>query len=399
MKTVKNCTAGIAVLLCILICIYALTLYLKFTPDEEPEILEDGTEEELPSKLEQFLDSNVNAEEHLTLALMLAVSAFIGFVLEKLPALGMLSSACTLAYSLTMLRFEALPKFPRTVVVLCIAHAAGAIFYAATSERGRKSFLGLNSAASGALLCNTAAIGISIYLYRVLNSFGSTEEKIAEIKEAGIVVSAKLAAIPDFIDMMHRTLQVRGVAQARRLLSDVSKQYPDRGIIDDTHMTYAAEESTLYLKLAILLFGVVILAFVFRRRAWIGACLCAIPTLSIFGSIMNDKLSTMTLTLLTLTFIASIGAYAAYQREGAPALVDEDGEEIESADEDDPLPEELPASDAEDDSEGDLVTDWECSKLDYFYENPAPAPISESERDEYLEIEGEADGDQEKDPE
>ena len=114
---------------------------------------------------------------------------------------------------------------------------------------------------------------------------------------------------------------------------------------------------------------------------------------------MNDKLSTMTLTLLTFTFIASIGAYAAYQREGAPALVDEDGEEIEIADDDDPLPEELPASDAEDDSEGDLVTDWECSKLDYFYEKPAPAPISESERDEYLEIEGEADGDQEKDSE
>ena len=78
-------------------------------------------------------------------------------------------------------------------------------------------------------------------------------------------------------------------------------------------------------------------------------------------------------------------------------LVDEDGEEIEITDEDDPLPEEIPASDAEDDIAGELVTDWECSKLDYFYEKPAPDPVSDSERDEYLEIEGENDGDQKED--
>lgn len=396
MKTVKNCTAGIAVLLCVLICIYTLTLYLKFTP-EEPEILEDGTEEEVPGKLEQFLEKNVNAKEHLNLAMLLMISALVGFLLEKLPALGMLSSSVALSYALTMMRFSALPKFPRTVVVLCIAHTAGAVFYAATSERGKRSKLGINSAATGALLCNTAAIGISLYLYRALASFGSAEEKLEEMKEAGLVISEKFAAIPDVIDMIYRTFQVRGTAQARMLLSDLAKQYSDKGIIEDTHLTYVGEEYSLYLKLAILIFGVAVLTLVFHRRAWVGACLCALPTLSIFASIMNDKLSTMTLTLLTLTFIAWIGAFAAYQREGAPALVDANGEELEVTDEDDPLPEEIPASDAEDDAAGDLVTDWECSKLDYFYEKPEPAPALESERDEYLEIEGESDGDQKED--
>ena len=70
---------------------------------------------------------------------------------------------------------------------------------------------------------------------------------------------------------------------------------------------------------------------------------------------------------------------------------------IEITDEDDPLPEEIPTSDADDDSAGELVTDWECSKLDYFYERPEPTPVSESERDEYLEIEGESNGDQKED--
>ena len=223
MKTVKNCTAGIAVLLCVLICIYTLTLYLKFTP-EEPEILEDGTEEEVPGKLEQFLEKNVNAKEHLNLAMLLMISALVGFLLEKLPALGMLSSSVALSYALTMMRFSALPKFPRTVVVLCIAHTAGAVFYAATSERGKRSKLGINSAATGALLCNTAAIGISLYLYRALASFGSAEEKLEEMKEAGLVISEKFAAIPDVIDMIYRTFQVRGTAQARMLLSDLAKK-------------------------------------------------------------------------------------------------------------------------------------------------------------------------------
>lgn len=131
MKTVKNFTSGIAVLLCIFICIYVLTLYLKFNP-EEPDILPDGTTEEVPGKIEQFLDANINTEEHLTLCFLLAISAAAGFILEKVPAFGVLTSAAAFSYALTMMRFEALPKFPRTVVVLSFVHAAGALFYAAT---------------------------------------------------------------------------------------------------------------------------------------------------------------------------------------------------------------------------------------------------------------------------
>lgn len=397
-KTVKNFTSGIAVLLCIFICIYVLTLYLKFTP-EEPEILEDGTVEEIPGKLEQFLDANINTEEHLTLCFLLAISAAAGFILEKVPAFGMLTSAAALSYALTMMRFEALPKFPRTVVVLSMAHAAGAIFYAATSERGKRSFLGLNSAASGALLCNAAAVGISLYVYRILYAFNGVTEKLEALAEDGFIIGTKIAAIPDVMDMVWHMHEKHGIQRARRFLNEISKQYETKGIAEDMQMTYVGEEYSVYLKLAILIFGVLILTLVFRRRAWVGACLCAIPAICAFNNIMYSRMSTYTLTLLVLTVMSAIGAFAAYQREGAPALVGEDGEEIEIEEDDDPLPEEIPASDAEDDIEGESVTDWECSKLDYFYQPPAPEPVSDSERDEYLEIEGESDGDQKKDTE
>jgi hypothetical protein len=154
----------------------------------------------------------------------------------------------------------------------------------------------------------------------------------------------------------------------------------------------------VYSKLAILIFGIVILSLVFRRRAFIGACLSAIPPIYIFGNIMYDKLSSGTLILLTLTAFGAIGAFAAYQREGAPALVDANGDEIEIEDDDDPDESEIPATDGEDDTENEDLPDWECDKLDYFYEKPKYEPTPE-ERDEYLEIEEKNDGDQKEDSE
>ena len=115
MRNVKNITAGVAILLCIFICIYLLTLYLKFTPDE-PKLLEDGTYEEIYGKIKQFIDSDVNIKEHLFLVFLLAISAAVGFLLPKLPAFGMVTSALALSYALTMLRFDALPKFPMSVI-------------------------------------------------------------------------------------------------------------------------------------------------------------------------------------------------------------------------------------------------------------------------------------------
>ncbi len=396
MKTVKNFTSGIAVMLCVFICIYVLTLYLKFTP-EEPEMLEDGTMEELPGKLEQFLDSNINTEEHINLVFLLAISAAAGFVLEKVPAFGMFTSACALAYAMTMYRFEALPKFPNSIVILCIAHAAGALFYAATSERGRKhSFLGMSSAASGGIICNLAALGITAYICPILSRFSEVTEKVELLEEEGIMISTKLASIPDVVDMIWRVFERHGSYEARSMLNEISKQYTTKGIAEKMQMTYVGEEFSVYLKLGILLFGIIILALAFRRRAWVGALISAIPPIYIFGNMMFDKISTSTLTLLILTLFGAIGAYAAYQREGEPALVDESGEEIEIPDEDDPLPEEIPQSDGEDDAQGDAVTDWECEKLDYFYEKPKPEPeeITPEERDEYLEIEEDHNGDQ-----
>jgi hypothetical protein len=102
--------------------------------------------------------------------------------------------------------------------------------------------------------------------------------------------------------------------------------------------------------------------------------------------------------LLTLTAFGAIGAFAAYQREGAPALVDSNGDEIEIEDDDDPDESEIPATDGEDDTENEDLPDWECDKLDYFYEKPKYEPTPE-ERDEYLEIEEKNDGDQKEDSE
>ena len=401
MKTAKNFTAGVALLLCIFVCIYVLTLYLKFKP-EEPEILDDGTVEEVPGKIEQFLDSDINIKEHITLAFLLAFSAAAGFMLGKVPAFGMFTAAITLAYALTMLRYDALPKFPMTVISLCSVHAAGAVFYAATSERGREhSFLRINSAATGAMLCQTAALGVVAYICPILDRVASLAEKVSTLSEHSINVNVRLVALPNVLDFIWRAYENGGQEKARLALTHFTNQYEVEGIQKLFEQTYVGEEFSVYIKLGILLFAAIILSLAFRKRPIVGACLSALPVLYVFGNMMYDKISTATLILLALTLFGAIGAFAAYQRDGAPALVGADGEEIEVLEDDDPTEDELPACDAEDDTEGDSVTDWECDKLDYFYERPVPTPeptepmteeISSEERDEYLDIEGDKDG-------
>ena len=389
MRNVKNITAGVAILLCIFICIYLLTLYLKFTPDET-KLLDDGSYEDIDGKIKQFLDSDGNIKEHLNLVFLLALSAAAGFLLEKLPAFGMVTSALPLSYALTMLRFDALPKFPMSVITLCLVHAAGAIFFAATSERGKRSFLGLGSAASGGMICNITAIALCAYICPILQRFAEIEEKIEILKENNLILSTRIAAIPDVVDMIWRAFENHGTEKAREALTSIIKQYKGDGVEAAFAGTYLAEEFPVYLRLAILLFGIVILSLVFRRRAFVGSILSVIPPIYIFGNMMYDQISTATLILLTLTLFGAIGAFAAYQREGMPALVDGSGDELETADEDDPTPDEIPANDAEDGAENENLPDWECDKLDYFYEKPKyepePEQISPEERDEYLDI-------------
>lgn len=398
MRSVKNITAGVAIVLCVLICIYLLTLYLKFTP-EEPKLLSDGTYEEVDGAIKQFLDKNVGAEEHLKLVLLLALSAFVGFVFEKRPAFGMLTSVCALAYALTLFSYEGLPKYPMTVISLCLVHTVGAVFFAATSERGKKSLLGINSAAAGGILCNAAAFFTVFSVARTLGKLCDVAEKIELLKENGITVTTKLAIVPDTVEMIWRAFETHGLEKAREVLHTFNKQYETQGVAEQVELSYVAEEYKAYLILAVIIGLALILSLLLRKLPGVVAFVSAIPAIYLFGNILFAKMTTSTLAILALTLASAIGAFAAAQRHGMPALVDDNGDEIEISDEDDE--DEPRKTDAEDGAENEDLPDWECDKLDYFYEKPKyePVEITPEERDEYLEIEENDDGDQKKDSE
>lgn len=402
MRSVKNITAGVAVVLCVLICIYVATLYLKFKP-EEPKVLSDGTVEEVDGAIKQFLDSDVHAKEHLKLVILLAFSAFVGFVFEKRPAFGMLTSVLALAYALTLFSFEGLPKYPMTVVSLCLVHTVGAIFFAATSERGGKSFLRVNSAAAGGLLCNAAAFFTVSSVARTLGGLCEIDEKLQYLSEQGVTVTTKLAIVPDTVNMLLRTFENHGLEKAREVLYIFNKQYTTDGVAEKIDLSYFAGEYTAYMVLTAVLAVTVLLSFLFRKRTGFVAFLSAIPAFCVFGNILFAKMSTLSLAILAMTLSAAIGAFATSQRNGMPALVDENGDELEIEDEDDPDEDELPKTDAEDGAENEDLPDWECDKLDYFYQkpkyDPEPEEITPEERDEYLEIEEQDDGDQKEDTE
>ena len=386
--------------LCVLICIYVATLYLKFTP-EEPKVLSDGTVEEVDSAIKQFIDSDVKAKEHLVLVFILGISAFVGLVLEKAPSLGMLTSVTALAYALTLFNFEGLPKFPMTVISLCLVHASGAVFFAATSERGKRSLLGANSAATGGILCNAAAFFATAYVARILGMLCEIDDKIEYLKENGITVTTKLAIVPETVEMLVRTFDNHGIEKARDVLYTFNKQYTADGVAEKIDLSFSAGEYNAYAILMAVLALTVLLSFIFRKKAGFVAFLSALTATYAFGNVLFGKMSTASLAILAMTIFAAIGAFAAAQREGMPALVDENGDELEIDDDDEE--DEPRKTDAEDGAENEDLPDWECDKLDYFYKKPQydpdPDDITPEERDEYLEIEEKNDGDQKEDSE
>lgn len=402
MRSVKNITAGVAVVLCVLICIYVATLYLKFTPDE-PKVFSDGTVEEVDSAIKQFIDSDANAKEHLILVALLGFSALVSFVLEKFPSFGMLTSVSALAYALTLFNFEGLPKYPMTVISLCLVHVAGAIFFAATSERGKRSFLKANSATMGGLFCNAAAFMTVASIARILGRLCEIDEKLKYLEENGITVITKFAIVPETVEMLVRTFDNHGLEKAREVLYTFGKQYATDGVAEKIDLSFSAGEYNSYMILTAILAVTVLLSFLFRKKPGFVAFLSVIPAVYAFGSIFFERMSTAPLAILVMTLCAAIGSFAAAQREGMPALVDENGDEIEIEDEDDPDEDELPRTDAEDGAENEDLPDWECDKLDYFYQkpkcDPEPEEITPEERDEYLEIEENDDGDQKEDSE
>ncbi len=388
--------------LCVLICIYIATLYLKFTP-EEPKILSDGTVEEVDGAIKQFFDSDIHAKEHLNLVILLALSAFVGFVFEKRPAFGMLTSVIALAYALTLFRFEGLPKFPMTVVSLCLVHAVGALFFAATSERGKKSLLKINSATAGGILCNAAALFTSISVARILKRLCDVAEDVEYLGENGITVTTKLAIVPDTVEMLKRTFENHGLEKAREVLLMFNRQYATEGVAEKIDLAYESGEYKTYIILAVVIGIALVLSLILKKLPGLVAFVSAIPAFYVFGCILYAKMSIATLAIFALTLAAAIGAFAASQRDGMPAIVDENGDELEFEDEDDPDEDELPKTDAEDGAENEDLPDWECDKLDYFYQkpkyDPEPEEITPEKRDEYLEIEENDDGDQKEDTE
>ena len=300
MRSVKNITAGVAVVLCLLICIYLLTLYMKFTP-EEPKVLSDGTVEEVDGAIKQFLDKNVNAKEHLKLVLLLAVSAFVGFVFEKIPSLGMLTSVYALSYALTLFRFEGLPKFPMTVISLCLVHVVGAIFFAATSERGKKSLLGINSAAAGGMLCNAAALFSVLSVARILKRLCDVADTVEYLKENGVIITTKLSIVPDTVEMLLRVFENHGLEKAREVLHTFNMQYAVEGVAEKIELGYKGEEYKAYVILAVIIGVSLILSLILKKMPGLAALVSAIPAFYVFGNILFAKMSSSTLAIFALT--------------------------------------------------------------------------------------------------
>lgn len=361
MKTVKNITCGIAICLAVLITIYLLTAFVKFKPDEG-DVLEDGTVEEVDGAIEQFLDSNIKYEEHLNLIILLLISAAVGLALEKLPSLGVISSAVALCYALTLLRLDELDKYPMTIVILTLTHTAGAMIYAATAtvdEQKRRPLF--SPASSAAVLLSTGALAVGSYVVFLQHQATKTAEYVEIMAQDILTISPRLTTIPHVIESAYRVFTMHGAEEARMVLVTSLNEFEAGTLRAELANTINADEMTTYLKLVIILLATIVFSLVLRRFSRIVAAISFIPPLYAFLSLMNDSFTSATLVLLTLTTAAAICAFSAIGHKERASLVDADGNEL-PFDEWDEDEEHID----DDDHDSDTVSDEEAEGLDFF---------------------------------
>ena len=305
MKPAKSFTDGLAILLAVLLLIYLLTCYIKYNPGEEA-LLEE-------SKLTLFFESSVHYRQHLYLTLMLSMSVAVGMILRKRPGFCLLFSCAPLCYALTMYASKDLTVHPMIIILGCLAHTAGSIFFAAAEDRR----LGKNFLSNGGLLCTLSALALSTACTVRQSAAASVASIVKEMETAGINLPSKIHSNTDVIRRIYDLYIRRGTSYASGMAGDYSREFEAEGIKLYYLGSIKGEQLSVYIRLSLILFGLAVLWFFLRRRhRGLAALIAFIPPVYLFINLLFDRVSAMPLMLMALTLIAAVCAAADFDQHG-----------------------------------------------------------------------------------
>ena len=331
MKRIKLFADGLAILLAVLLLIYLLTCYVKYTPSDE--LLKDK------SKIKLFFDNNLAYRIYFFIILTLCFSALVGTVLRKLPYLCVLASVIPLCYVITVYAAGSLSYHPSLVIIFTLFHAVGTVFFAAGEDRNRP---GKHYTALGGMLCQFSALAVTVFCTVKQYAIASVADQIKELEDAGIYIAVKLKSSPDLIRRIYTVFLSLGTDSARSMETDFARDLD----VEATQMYFLnsldSEQAGTYLALSIMLAIICAAWFLLRNRSRrIASLLTLIPPVYLFICLENDKLSAMPLMLMTLTLFSAVCALTDSEEYGKlPVFVTErqtfEEEEAERAAEGDP---------------------------------------------------------------
>jgi len=305
MKYIRGFAVGLLTTLSILTTIYLLVTYVKFNPDAESL--------ETASKLTLFMKKAQFNKDYFTIVFLTALSAFSGVIFKKKPAVAILVTALSFSYILQLYDYTQLTKRPMVIIIM--TGCALALFIAAAAVDDRfTSKRSLSGAGCSLTLFAFIISGVcNIFEYRVY----SVADKLDDISEAGISLADKVRVVPEFVKMIWLSLQSGGEETAREAYYVISKQLKLDYMKGEFFKTLNPEDFPLCASLTVLIFGSLILTFVFsRKNHLITALISAVPLVWAVTVLFKDRFNTLPLPVILLLASAFVCFIAEYDQIG-----------------------------------------------------------------------------------
>lgn len=317
----KSFTDGLAIFLAILIAIYLMVGFIK---------LDNGKSEPMKAaeKVEKLLDT-ASYRVYINIMLMLVLSAAVGIILRRLPWLGIPAAALPLFYELFLLSEKLLTKYPTGVILFTAAHAAGAIAYAALSDRRGMTVC---STAFGGAIAALMGAGVSAYVAVLSGRVTAFADTLATIRTRGVIIPDAVKPIRGAVGRIYSVCLTEGEQSARSLSSEYLESLGKSGARAAFFGSVEGDEMRTYIGIAVLFFGAAVLGFVLAARhfgtlAGIAAC---IPGAVTAVMLANERLSAGGIILLAASVLAAACFAAPTSAETAEDASNEEDEQTDA---------------------------------------------------------------------
>ena len=293
MKLLRAFTAGVALLLAVLIVIFLLTLYVKFKPDEKK--IENGI-----SKPVQFVKSSQLNRDLVRITFFLVLSAAAALIFKRQPQICLTISVLLLAYDAQLIVNGQLTKRPMAITVLILAHVISAFALCAgrKGDDGRRAARGAGFAILGCSFVSAA------YVLRYQRLMLRSSMLTAVLPDNSFNIPPQLRAYPDLIEMIVRKFENYGEEAARDLSSDFTTAIETGQMKLKFLNSINTEEIKAYTRFLLLVFAAVVLCAGLKRFRTLSALPAALPFVSVCYCAFFEKMTTLSLPLIVMTLAA-----------------------------------------------------------------------------------------------